>query len=94
MDLIIDDDYIKEMGIYLNKLLENLSEVAIEYNSILKEILENGIQKGNTHAALQEFENQASSLGEDLAQIGTMVNRYCKGFITSIDEADRELYYS
>lgn len=96
MDLIVDDDYIKELGQYFEEQGKYIEEFTDEYNAILQRVVDGGIIKGKMAEALEEFMNQvwantevSFSTYEDL---GVKLNRFASGFKDEIDAADGGLY--
>ncbi|MCF2681966.1 hypothetical protein [Faecalicatena contorta] len=91
MDLIIEDEYVNEVGNYLKVEAEDIEKKLKEYISILKGVCEEGIVEGKTAEALKEFVSQAEAM-KGIAECGRAANTYCKNFISRIDEADEDLY--
>lgn len=54
-NIIIDDNYISEMGEYIFKKGMQLQNIMDEYLLIMKDCLNYGIVKGDTAEALSEF---------------------------------------
>lgn len=91
MDVIIEDEYIEQMGEYLSKEAEDIEEKIIQYIAILNGICTKGITKGETAKALAEFKEQAEVL-KGIAEYGHTARRYCINYISRVDEADGDLY--
>lgn len=91
MDLIIEDEYIEQMGEYLLREAEDIESKINQYIAILDEVCAGGIMEGETSKALAEFREQVAGL-RGIADNGLAAKRYCLNYIDRIDDADRELY--
>ncbi len=97
MDLVVDDDCIRNRGSYLAKQYEAMGEYIDEYVNILNEILQSGIKKGEIHNALQTFRDQIYiGNGTDgyssVRQIGEFYQVCSKNYIAKLDTIDGDLY--
>ena len=91
MDLIIEDEYVQQMGEYLCEEAQFIHKLLREYITILKNVCEDGITEGKTARALAEFVSQAEQI-KGIDEIGNAAKRFCKNYINQIDSADGDLY--
>ena len=96
MNLIVEDDYITDVGGFFQTNYKKYNEYVKEYIEILGEITENGIVSGQTHDALVEFQRQVatgSGVSSSSAEaLGKKYNTYCTKFISDLGKADGDLY--
>lgn len=96
MNLVVEDDFIKNIGSYIKDQGEYLSEIIKKYIRIMKNVKDKGLIKGKTADALEEFiiqvESNANSKSATSEILGQQTARYCSTFITEIDKADKGLY--
>lgn len=91
MDLMVCDEYMDELGAYLDKEFEILSDAVDEYIAILRAVSTEGIAEGKTAQALKAFTEQAEALKGMKEHIGAP-GRYCREFKSSISKASEKLY--
>lgn len=96
MSLIVNDDYIKEFGEFLQEQSKQISDAISTYIRIMTFVKNNGIKQGKTAEALEEFISQVKSGSgkqyTDISSQGTKANRFCATFVDKIDDADKDLY--
>ena len=91
-DLIIDDDFCKEMGTYFVKKGEELDQMVSNYISILKNVRNKGIVSGDVATALSSYISYASRLKKQIGRISSDVNKQINSFLDQVDNADQYLF--
>ena len=91
-DLIICDEYIKEVGESCKRRGEMLEEIMEIYIAILEEIQSEAIVEGEFSQSLWEFLQCVCRLRNLLQDISDNVNEACKFFVIDINDADSFLF--
>lgn len=91
-DLIVVDEYYKEIGSYFRKRGDDFEKIGKEYIRSLKRIKAQGICSGETAEALDAYIVLASKLNECSGMIGKSVETMMNSFISNIDVKDRYLF--
>lgn len=96
MSLIVHDEYIKEVGEFVENEGDLLEEALCKYVQIMTKVIEEGIKSGTTSDALKEFVSQVSNetIEDDSnpSSLGKKTKRYGSNYILRIDKADKHLY--
>lgn len=88
-ELIVDDEYCREIGNYFLKQGELLNKNISLYINILRKIKNNAITKGTTANALAEYIAQAEKLNAQIQQVSETAKREADAFSAQIDEVDQ-----
>lgn len=94
MNIIIDDEYVQNMGQYISTQLTSLSESISSFYNILLELKQTGIKDGETATALDAFMAciyQICGSGE-FSDIGNTIKNQTSEYLGDIDSDDRDLY--
>lgn len=91
-DIIVDDDYVTQVGGYCSGSGKELEEFFDEYLTTLGEIASQGIKGGAVHEAAVEFSAAAKKLKGLFESISQTGDEMCKSFVTQINEDDQFLY--
>lgn len=91
-NLIIDDEYITEVGKACKARGKKMEEILDKYIEILDEIRVEAITKGNISEAINAYVGCAKLLNNQISEISSSVNLICKGFITDVNSADEYLF--
>lgn len=96
MELIVHDEYIKDVKNFFSTSFLGLSDLMSQYINIMRTVRENGFKSGKTADALETFISQVSmeTTDENISAdvVSPCVSQYCDNFIDQIDDADKELY--
>ena len=90
LNLIIDDDYIIELGETCSTRGEKLEANLQSYIKIIGEI--ESITEGELSKALNEYKECANHLIEPLSTISESVEKITNSFIIDVNEADDYLF--
>lgn len=91
-NLIIDDDYIQDVGTLCRQRGEKLEEILTSYLDILQEIRDEAVMDGAICASLEAYKECASMISGQLETISEQIQNVCKAFINEINEADSYLF--
>ncbi len=92
LDLIVDDQYVKDLGSYYKKYAKQMQSAIDEYLSTMNWVAENAIKSGTTYDALNSFLVYAKKLQDIVSSFGIEIESVCNRFIEEIDEKDQYLY--
>lgn len=92
-ELIVDDDYIRQMGKYYYKMGNSAIDIMLkDYINIMQEIKDTAIMEGDIADSLSTFIQCAQSLKDRAGDIGNELKQLTDYFISDIDEADQFLF--
>ena len=91
-DLIIDDDYCREMGEYFVSQGEAMDEIIAEYLSILQEIKGAAITSGEVSDALKIYITYVEKLVNHIGNIAESIKKQIEKFITRVDTEDQYIF--
>ncbi len=92
LDLIVDDQYVKDLGSYYKKYAEHIQSAIDEYLRKMRWAQMNAIELGATSNALETFLQYAEKLQDIVLSFGIEIESVCNRFIEEIDEKDQYLY--
>lgn len=90
--LKIDDQYVEEMGYFIEKCANDLEDGMESYLQIMNKIKDEALMKGETAEALVAFNEYAEFLRGKIAALGETSKRVCDNFLTEVDEKDQFLF--
>ena len=91
-DLIIDDDYCREMGEYFISQGEDLEQIIAEYIVILDDLKEAGLRSGEVAEALEAYILYVKKIKGNVNSISKALQRQINNFLSQVDEADQYLF--
>ena len=91
-DLIVDDQYIKDLGNYYKCYAETIQNAIDEYLNIMNSAKTDAVKFGATADALDSFLEYAKELHDIVSYFGLQVESVCNRFIEEVDEKDQYLY--
>lgn len=91
-DLIVVDEYYREIGGYFKKKGEHFEKIGKDYVQCLKSIKAEGICSGETADALEAYIALASKISECASSLGDSMNIMMENYIQTIDAKDRYIY--
>jgi len=91
-DLIIDDEYIKDIGIYIKDFSSKLEAYLDDYVSILNKIKTDAVISGDISEKLEVFIQYSTTLNGLISGVGTEINDTAGVFIEEVDEKDEYIY--
>lgn len=91
-NLVIDDDYVKEVGNTSYVRGKKFEEILHSYVEILKEIENEAITSGDMFNALVEFRECVALLNDRITKISSNIDTLTEGFIIDVNEADDYLF--
>ena len=91
-NLIIDDNYVQEVGRLSSIRGRKLEEILDNYVGILTEIETEAITSGEISQALVSFRECVTMLNDRLSTISTNVNTVANSFIIDVNTEDDYLF--
>ena len=91
-EIKIDDDYVTEMGKYIQEQFEDLDEAYQLYIQIMLGIKSHGIMKGDTADAIEAFIEYAQAIEGQINELGESAKKLCNNYITDVDLIDQYLF--
>ena len=91
-NLIIDDDYIQEVGRLSLKRAKELDEILASYIEVLREIESEAITSGKTAQAISAYVGCVSLLTDRLSTSSEMIKKVASSFIIDVNVADEYLF--
>lgn len=91
-NLIIDDNYVQEVGRLSSIRGRKLEEILDNYVGILTEIETEAITSGEISQALVSFHECVTMLNDRLSTISTNVNTVANSFIIDVNTEDDYLF--
>lgn len=91
-NLIIDDNYVQEVGRLSSIRGRKLEEILDNYVGILTEIETEAITSGEISQAVVSFRECVTMLNDRLSTISTNVNTVANGFIIDVNTEDDYLF--
>ena len=91
-ELIIDDDYCKNVGEILSKQGQHMDEVVAEYISILQTIKDTGIKSGEVSDALSAYISYAQKMEKQFGSLSETIKTQISNFLSQIDRADQYIF--
>lgn len=91
-NLIIDDDYVKRIGISCNQRGKKLEEILDSYLTILNEIEGEALVEGEITKSLNAYKECVALLNDQLVTLSANIQNICKCFLTDINDADDYLF--
>lgn len=91
-NLIIDDNYVQEVGRLSSVRGRKLEEILDSYVGILTEIETEAITSGEISQAVAAFRECVSMLNDRLSTISTNVDTVADSFIIDVNTADDYLF--
>lgn len=91
-ELVVNDEYIKEVGEYFAEQGKEFQKWTAEYLAIMKNVQQNVIAEGAVAESLKEFIASAERINGDAELLLTSVKDYLADYLAQIDEKDRFLF--
>ncbi len=91
-ELIIDDDYCKQMGTYFDNQGEHLNEVIAEYVTILQTIKDTAIKEGDVSKALGTYITYAKKMEKQIGILSETSKSQISNFLAQVDRADQYIF--
>ena len=91
-DLIVSDEYIKEMASYVDEQGDFFERMLSDYIQMLTILAQNGFTSGKYHKGLLDYVDVAKTLKGDISEISKRIQMKLLGFQKDIDERDKYLY--
>lgn len=91
-ELIIDDDYISDMGNYLRRAGNSIDNMIDSYIAKLQEIKVSAIMEGEIANSLEAYITSAQGLKDRAGDMGTEMEKLLDSFIADVDKADQFLF--
>lgn len=91
-EIKIDDDYVTEMGKYIQTQFDDLDEAYQLYIDIMIGIKSQGIMKGKTADAIEAFIEYAKVIEGKVCELGENAKKLCDNYITDVDLIDQYLF--
>lgn len=90
--LIVDDEYIKEVGRYSQTRGKELEQLLGNYIKVLEEIKNEAIVEGEISNSLSAYIDCVKLLTERLEIISSNMKTVCNNLVADIDAADSYLF--
>lgn len=87
-ELIVDNDYCKKMGIYIESQGGQMEELISSYILIMKKLKNNGVVEGKTAKALATYIHQAERLSGNIKTITSSMQTEICNFAAEIEMID------
>lgn len=91
-ELIIDDEYCKQMGSYCVQKGEELDGMVNKYIEALTYARRHAIVGGDVAEALNIYIDYAACLKKEIGLISNDVNKQITDYLSRVDEADKYLF--
>lgn len=91
-NLVIDDDYVQDVGDVCARRGKELEEILSSYLEILDTIKSEALMEGDISSALETFNECASAISGQLEKISSQVQDVCGAFIVEVNDADSYLF--
>lgn len=91
-DLIIDDEYVNNLGSHYNECSKTLQSAVDGYIATLEKINNDAVTSGEFQNALNGFLQYANVLRDVVSTLGVKIESSCDSFIAAVDEKDQYLY--
>lgn len=91
-DLVVDDEFCKQMGNYFMKKGEELDQMISDYIAALQDVRNKGIISGDVAIELSSYISYTSRLKKQIGTISSDVNKQINAFLTRVDDADQYLF--
>lgn len=91
-DIIVDDDYIKNVAKYVNDYGTNFEKCYSDYIKIMKQYSTDGATSGSLSNAVDEYIAVAELLESKVSEITTTFSANLSTFLADFDKADSYLY--
>lgn len=91
-ELIIDDDFCKEMGTYFTNQGEHMDKMVADYVEVLQNIRDKAITGGDVAKALSVYIEYAKKLNKQIGNISTIAKTHVDNFLSRVDSADQYLF--
>lgn len=90
--IVIDDEYIVDVGRHCKNRGRNLEDILVDYIGILEEIRKEAIIDGEIAFALSDYIECVKMLREHMTTISDNVKTVAYNFVAAVDEADAFLF--
>lgn len=91
-ELIVDDDYCKDMGAYFWSQGEQLDKCITNYLNIMKKVQSSALVSGETSKALAAYISKASQLKGQIKTLSSTAKSSVENFVTRVDAEDKFLF--
>lgn len=91
-ELIVDDEYCKKMGEYFKSQGEQIDKCISEYLSIMNNIKNAAIVRGDTNSALATYISKTSQLKGQILSLSSSAKTMTETFVRNIDVEDQYLF--
>lgn len=91
-ELIIDDDYCRTMGSYIEKQGEEMDMLISDYISILQEVRRKAITGGEVAKTLNTYITYVRKLNNQIGNISDSTKTQINNFLARVDSEDKYLF--
>lgn len=91
-NLVIDDDYVQDVGDVCARRGRELEEILSSYLEILDVIKSEALIEGDISLALEAFNECAAALSGQIEKISSQIQDVCGAFIVEVNDADSYLF--
>lgn len=91
-NLIVVDEYYKEMGNYFDTMGKHLEDIGGQYLEALKRIRNEGLISGETAEALEAYITLSENLKDCASRMGKSVKTMMDTYVNVIDMKDRCIF--
>ena len=91
-ELIVDDEYCRNMGNYFLTQGEQLDKCISDYLRIMNKVKDSAIVSGEASKALAVYISKVTQLKGKIKEISSTARNTAETFVTKVDAEDKELY--